>query len=232
MSEFFNTKLSMRGLRRREAVVMDASQTKSMAFSLKENDTDALTIGPYLQKKVGPAELQNKTHFNAAEIKTLYRAFKATAPSTVIHRDLLRNIFREFFRRGDVEHYADLVFNAINTSHTGSITFSEYLTCLSVLCRGSTDEKINWIYGIYDPLDKGYVSCERVQHVMTAVADLVGVHKRSMSRPDLDVKCAREVFQRFNPNSEGVIRKRDFLEKCKTDPYMCDSIDVFKSILF
>ncbi|CAD5220942.1 unnamed protein product [Bursaphelenchus xylophilus] len=222
----------MRGLRRREAVVMDASQKKSMAFSLKENDAEALIIGPYLQKKVGPAELQNTTRFNAAEIKTLYRAFKATAPSTVIHRDLLRSIFREFFRRGDVEHYADLVFNAINVSHTGSITFSEYLKCLSVLCRGSMEEKIEWIYNIYDPLGKGYVSCERVQHVMTSVADLLGTHKRKPSRPEIDVKCAQEVFQRFNPNSDGVITKKDFLEKCLNDPSICESIDVFKSILF
>jgi hypothetical protein len=36
---------------------------------------------------------------------------------------MFRNIFSEFFRRGDVEHYADLVFNAINTSQGGFITF-------------------------------------------------------------------------------------------------------------
>lgn len=105
--------------------------------------------------------------------------------------------------------------------------------CLSMLVRGSLEEKVEWIYRLYDPLDKGYVSCDRVQHVMTAVSDLLDASKRREgARAAGDGRDALAVFQRFQPEPGGLIRKADFLARCRSDRAIGESIDAFRSVIF
>lgn len=120
---------------------------------------------------------------------------------------MFRGIFSELFRRGYVAQYADLVFNAINTSRkfllwrifspfiaeNGFITFPEFVRSLSILSRGSLEERIEWVYRLYDPLKKQYVSWHNFLHILTAVNDLVEIGKRQFT-PGEDVKRAQELF--------------------------------------
>lgn len=123
--------------------------------------TEALFL---INRRIGLNQLIKETRFTAQELKAMYRSFKIMSPSALIHRETFRNIFAEFFKRGDVEHYADLVFNAINTSQSGFITFpvsfiqichynvylKEYALSLSILWRGTLVSffryriKFNW----------------------------------------------------------------------------------------
>lgn len=122
----------MRGFSRRKALAEPVKIAFSLSKSilmhiwslndLAESDAQADSLF-ILNKRVGLSQLVNETHFTSKELKALYRSFKTTTPSAFITRDMFRNIFNEFFRRGDVEHYADLVFNAINLSQNGFITF-------------------------------------------------------------------------------------------------------------
>lgn len=45
--------------------------------------TDSLFI---MNKRVSLNQLVKETHFNAKELKALYRGFKTTTPSALIHR--------------------------------------------------------------------------------------------------------------------------------------------------
>lgn len=45
---------------------------------------------------------------------------------------------------------------------------------MSVLCRGSLEEKIDWIYNLYDPQKSGYISWHRLYYIITAIDDLIG----------------------------------------------------------
>lgn len=104
---------------------------------------------------------------------------------------------------------------------------------MSTLCRGTLEEKIEWMYRLYDPMNKGYVTCERMQHVMTAVCDLFGTQKRRTSdRIDNDEKYAQEIFLRFSNDFSSILSKKHFIEKCTNDPAIASSIDVFRSVLF
>ena len=125
-----------------------------------------------LEKTAG-LQLTRETHFTSTELKLLYRAFKASAPSAVVDRDRLRAIFGEIFRQGDPERFSDLVFTATNVSRSGFITFAELARSLSALCRGSPDERLEWLHRLYDPLSVG-LTWQAIFFVMSAVDDLVG----------------------------------------------------------
>jgi Ca2+-binding EF-hand superfamily protein len=139
-------------------------------------------------------QLTKETYFSANELKALYRTFKSTAPSALISRAQLHTIFAEFFKRGDVENYADLIFNAINTSQNGYINFNEFSRTLSTLCRGTSEEKVEFIYRLYDPMGQGSVSWQMILHVITATQDLVEIGRRQNSSPEENIKRAQQLF--------------------------------------
>lgn len=64
----------------------------------------------------------DETYFNRKEIKTIYRKFKETSTTAIIHRDIVRNLFMCLFN-GDTEHYADIIFNSFDVDNNGAITF-------------------------------------------------------------------------------------------------------------
>ncbi|KAI6176623.1 EF-hand domain and EF-hand domain pair-containing protein [Aphelenchoides bicaudatus] len=217
----------MRGFKRRKALV----ETNKITFSLVDNDTaetDSLFI---LNKRVSLTELTRETHFSSNELKSLYRSFKNFVPSALLSRDTFRFIFGEFFRRGDVEHFADLVFSAINLSQTGFITFPEYVRSLSALCRGTLEERLDWVYRLYDPLRHQSVSWQNFLHLLTAVNDLVELGKRNNFTPEQNIKRAQEMFSKFNHNINEVVSKEQFIKICSADPTICDSISRLHSVL-
>lgn len=60
---------------------------------------------------------------------------------------------------GDASLYAHYVFNAMFSEalkkNNGQITFSDYACALSLLCRGSVVDKIQWIFTLYDTKKDG-----------------------------------------------------------------------------
>ena len=60
---------------------------------------------------------------------------------------------------GDASLYAHYVFNAMFSEalkkNNGQITFSDYACALSLLCRGTVADKIQWIFTLYDTKKDG-----------------------------------------------------------------------------
>ena len=164
-------------LRRRQAVlVQDPNERNILIKSLNDPENAYLVaIQLQLKKPISLKQMTDETHFNSKEVKAIYRTFKNTsmASSMVIHRDIIRNLFMGFFK-GDTEHYADLIFNTFDVDNNGAITFDKFLKAMSVLCRGSLDEKINWVYNLYDPQKCGFISWHRLYYIITAIDDLIG----------------------------------------------------------
>lgn len=50
------------------------------------------------------------------------------------------------------------------------------LMSLSTLLRGTTHEKLQWTFTLYDLNKDGYITKQEVQNVMIAVHELMGVH--------------------------------------------------------
>ena len=63
---------------------------------------------------------------------------------------------------GDPSKYAGLVFKSIDQNKTGTVTFGEFLEFLSVLSKGSVEEKMMWSFSFYDVNKDGVISREEM----------------------------------------------------------------------
>ncbi|TMS36505.1 hypothetical protein L596_003652 [Steinernema carpocapsae] len=157
----------MSGIRRRAALIHDGCKP------LSNSSLDLMTfLNTYQPASVSKAV--SETHFSRKEICSIYRGFKASALKSSMTRDGIRKMFAEMFPQGDSEHYADLVFATFQKSPSGFVSFLDFVKCLSVLCRGDIEEKLQWIYRLYDPDDSGKITWHRIFYVLQAIDDLVG----------------------------------------------------------
>ncbi|PAV88520.1 hypothetical protein WR25_07902 [Diploscapter pachys] len=172
-----------------------------------------------------------QTHFSKNEVRAIYRAFKETSPNAVINKEILREKFNELFPQGDIEHYSDLLFDTFDSDRSGTINFLEFVKALSVLCRGTLDEKLEWLYRLYDPKNTGEVTLHRLYYVITSMDDLMGRRARPVYTAEQKALRANLIFQKFDVGRKGRITKEDFMRICKSDRVICQSISALYTIL-
>uniref|UniRef100_A0AC35U8M2 EF-hand domain-containing protein n=1 Tax=Rhabditophanes sp. KR3021 TaxID=114890 RepID=A0AC35U8M2_9BILA len=216
---------------RRRAIAQSGSINKGKSTLLEANADIVQQLEMQMRRPVSLSKLVLQSKFTAKEIKAIYRAFKEASPNALVQRDLIRDAFVELFPRGDTEHYADLIFNTFDVDHTGMITFEEFITGMSVLCRGTLNEKIEWTYKMYDPTSTGEISWERLFFVITAMDDLIGCRAYPPANRELRVNHTNTVYKRFDPNNTGKITKKQFIDVCMVNPEIGDSINFLFTIL-
>uniref|UniRef100_A0A914DBK0 EF-hand domain-containing protein n=1 Tax=Acrobeloides nanus TaxID=290746 RepID=A0A914DBK0_9BILA len=108
---------------------------------------------------------------------------------------------------------------------------TEFVKTLSILCKGGLEEKFEWIYKLYDPTNSGFIHWERLFYIITAIDDLIGMKAKPRYTREQRVQRADEIFQKFDPHGTGMITKQQFLDICRSDKSICDSIFSLHTIL-
>ncbi|EFN69361.1 Kv channel-interacting protein 4 [Camponotus floridanus] len=171
------------------------------------------------------ASLCRATRFTEAELKRIYRGFKAECPTGVVREDTFKCIYSQFFPQGaNTSQYAHYVFNTLDQDHSGLLSFEDFVTGLSILSRGSIDEKLRWTFSLYDINGDGCITREEMTDIVTAVYELMG----KFSDPNLDHEGVRQkvdrMFQKMDGNRDGVVTLSEFLEACRADPDISTSM--------
>ena len=123
-----------------------------------------------------------ETQFSKEEVKCLYRAFKQECPTGekgigvyfmiftcastgISDEETFKEVYQKIFPLGDSSKYAGLVFRSIDQDNTGTVTFGDFMDFLSMLTKGSVEEKILWSFHFYDVNKDGFISKEEMVRV-------------------------------------------------------------------
>ncbi|GLH08996.1 Putative ca2+ sensor ef-hand superfamily [Gryllus bimaculatus] len=145
-----------------------AHETDILMFNVEE-ELDEFNIHVARHRPEELAKLAKTTKFTRKEIQLIYRGFKQECPTGMVDEDSFKNIFSQFFPQGDASQYAHYVFNTIKHNHTGKISFEDFLGILSKVSRGSVQEKLQWIFGLYDLNGDGLITKNEMLDVVTVV---------------------------------------------------------------
>ncbi|ELR19828.1 EF hand domain containing protein [Acanthamoeba castellanii str. Neff] len=112
-------------------------------------------------------ELKRKTHFDEVELEALFEQFKALATSK-------NGIDKDTFERClgplgvETNLITDRIFKFFDQDGNGTIDFSELVCGLSVLCKGTPEEKIKYAFKGYDLDGDGYIDKEELYKMFKA----------------------------------------------------------------
>ncbi|KAG1675639.1 Kv channel-interacting protein 4 [Nymphon striatum] len=116
---------------------------------------------------------------------------------------------------------------------------NEYLLMLSSMSRGSINEKLHWIFNLYDVDRDGYVTMRDMLELVSAVYDMMH-HCTRTSRASAAISKDKEVilhehvqrfFKKFDPDEDGIITRDKFMEKCLKDENIIKSLAVLDTVM-
>uniref|UniRef100_A0A1I7STT3 EF-hand domain-containing protein n=1 Tax=Bursaphelenchus xylophilus TaxID=6326 RepID=A0A1I7STT3_BURXY len=176
-----------------------------------------------------------KTKFSKREIQMIYRSFKQLCPSGIITKSTFQEIYAQFFPHGNTKRYSELVFRTLDRDTNGHITFEEFVMGLSAMTRGSTEEKLGWVFSLYDIHQRGMIGQQELSLVTLSMYDLLSKQIHSTpKREDIHAHAqhAFEKLQRLTGNgSKPFISRSEFVEACLQDEDLRCSIELFDTKL-
>ncbi|XP_017851884.1 Kv channel-interacting protein 4 isoform X2 [Drosophila busckii] len=174
--------------------------------------------------------LSRATRFSEDEIKRIYRGFKAECPTGVVKEDTFKVIYSQFFPQGaNPTLYAHYVFNTLDQDHSGIVSFEDFVQGLSILSRGSVEEKLRWTFSLYDINGDGFITREEMTDIVTAIYELMGRLPDECPEEEKIKGKVEHIFQKMDINRDGVVTMEEFLEACRNDEAISRSMSVFES---
>uniref|UniRef100_A0A8C2U9L3 Kv channel-interacting protein 4 n=1 Tax=Coturnix japonica TaxID=93934 RepID=A0A8C2U9L3_COTJA len=175
--------------------------------------------------------LEAQSKFTKKELQILYRGFKNECPSGVVNEETFKEIYSQFFPQGDSTTYAHFLFNAFDTDHNGSVSFEDFVMGLSILLRGTVQEKLNWAFNLYDINKDGYITKEEMLDIMKAIYDMMGKCTYPVLKEDTPRQHVETFFQKMDKNKDGVVTIDEFIESCQKDENIMRSMQLFENVI-
>ncbi|XP_030643895.1 Kv channel-interacting protein 4 [Chanos chanos] len=173
--------------------------------------------------------LQARSRFDRTELQILYRGFKTECPNGHLNEETFKNVFSLFFPQGDATRYAHFLFSAFDTNQSGSVTFEDFVMGLSVVLRGSVEEKLNWTFKLYDINKDGLITKEEMLDMMKAIYDLMGSCTNPRLKEDTPRQHVELFFQKMDRNQDGVVTLDEFIDCCRKDENIMKSLNIFEN---
>lgn len=242
------------GLKAQDHLQCDPAQAQSPSSPHSLNSSDwsdrdggghVLTPSPLLPDKIedelemtmvchrpeGLEQLEAQTNFTKRELQVLYRGFKNECPSGVVNEETFKQIYAQFFPHGDASTYAHYLFNAFDTTQTGSVKFEDFVTALSILLRGTVHEKLRWTFNLYDINKDGYINKEEMMDIVKAIYDMMGKYTYPVLKEDTPRQHVDVFFQKMDKNKDGIVTLDEFLESCQEDDNIMRSLQLFQNVM-
>uniref|UniRef100_A0A6Q2Z9V7 EF-hand domain-containing protein n=1 Tax=Esox lucius TaxID=8010 RepID=A0A6Q2Z9V7_ESOLU len=186
----------------------------------------------------GLDKLEAHSNFSKRELQVLYRGFKNECPSGVVNEDTFKQIYSHpqssnssLLFSTDASTYAHYLFNAFDSTHSGSIKFEDFVMALSILLRGSVREKLQWTFNLYDINKDGYINKEEMTDIVRAIYDMMGKYTYPALKTDTPRQHVDAFFQKMDKNKDGVVTLDEFILSCQEDENIMRSLQLFQNVM-
>ncbi|XP_075251919.1 neuronal calcium sensor 1-like isoform X2 [Convolutriloba macropyga] len=169
--------------------------------------------------------------FTKDEIKTIYRRFKQECPNGVLTEEIFRTVFQQFFPIGDTSQYAHFVYNTFKRNPSGDVTFASFVRTLSYMTKGSTGDKLTWIFNLYDIDRDGVLSHHDLRLILESMYFMVG---KDIEAEETTIKAQiNSIIEKMSTNPDNrEITKEEFIIYCSQNNQVEQSIQSYTCGLF
>lgn len=160
------------------------------------------------------SQLVKCTHFNRNELKKWYRGFIKDCPDGELDHKQFIDLYNKFFEGGNPSKFAGHVFRTFDVNDDHKIDFREFISSISVVTRGSVEEKLGWAFKIYDVDGNGYVSLDEIIKILESIHKMAGV---ITGEDEYDVTKIVEIFEKMDTDKNGFLTLDEFIHGAEED---------------
>ncbi|XP_014473919.1 PREDICTED: hippocalcin-like protein 4 [Dinoponera quadriceps] len=170
-----------------------------------------------------------RTGFSKDEIRRLYRAFKQFCPRGCATTGDLQPAYAKLFPVGDPSRYTRIVFHSFDKDGDGLVSFGDLLDATASIVNGSVDQKLSWIFGLYDLNGDGCITRREMLAIISATYEMVQSAQTITSQPAVNIQVDR-FFEKMDADRDGVVTKEEFVSGCKNDTIIYNQLSLFNKI--
>nr|XP_017204003.1 Kv channel-interacting protein 2 isoform X3 [Oryctolagus cuniculus] len=228
----------MRGQGRKESL-SDSRDLDGSYDQLTDSVEDEFELSTVCHRPEGLEQLQEQTKFHqgvrsvrsSRPISALSLVLLQECPSGIVNEENFKQIYSQFFPQGDSSTYATFLFNAFDTNHDGSVSFEDFVAGLSVILRGTVDDRLNWAFNLYDLNKDGCITKEEMLDIMKSIYDMMGKYTYPALREEAPREHVESFFQKMDRNKDGVVTIEEFIESCQKDENIMRSMQLFDNVI-
>eukprot|EP01119_Soliformovum_irregulare_P016309 TRINITY_DN46_c0_g1_i1.p2 TRINITY_DN46_c0_g1~~TRINITY_DN46_c0_g1_i1.p2 ORF type:complete len:234 (+),score=74.28 TRINITY_DN46_c0_g1_i1:57-758(+) len=225
---------------------MGASSTKSQK-PLSPRSTKGKEQFNGLMDKNVVANLQEQTNFDKVEVSKLYETFMSISNGGHTPLD------RETFRKGlgllesaglknlDDSPFVDRLFSLLDVNGDARVDLTEFITGLSLLCKGTPEEKLKFSFKAYDLDGNGFITKDELA-LMFKSAWIAGFRALCATHGNDDLSMedlnefseemanlfAENAFETLDQNGDGRLSFEEFKEFALAEPKITATLNGFK----
>jgi Ca2+-binding EF-hand superfamily protein len=204
---------------------------------------------PSLESRIDPGALKNlqeATHFDQVEVSKLYDVFHSLAPNGKVDKDTFKKGLEKLqsFGLKNIEGtpFAERLFHLLDVNGDGAVDLQEFISGLSMLCKGTVEEKLALSFKAYDIDGNGFISKEELA-LMFKSAWIAGFralcashgNEEQLSMEDLNEFSeemanlfAENAFDTLDTNGDGQLSFEEFKEFALAEPKITATLNGFK----
>lgn len=165
------------------------------------------------------SDLRKQTNFTEEELQQWYTDFKKDCPQGSLTKKDFAKVYAKFFPLGDATAFTEYVFRTFDSNRDGTISFREFMCGMSVLSKGTAEQKLSWIFSMYDINKDGYISRDEMLEIVEGINRMVGELPDVV--PPTDESTPREkvdkIFRNVDKNCDDQLSLEEFLDAAKND---------------
>jgi Ca2+-binding EF-hand superfamily protein len=171
-------------------------------------------------------KLQEMTHFDQKELTAMYKQFRKETPQGAINKSEFKEVMKQM---GVVDNFLqDLIFNVFDGNKDGTINFQEFVRALSVMTRGTPDEKLDFAFQMYDINNNGYITKDDITRIMDSFYKLVGpLVTFSGKKYESHEQLVEEFFELMDTTGDGKITLKEYKEGAMKNPDIIQGLKLF-----
>ncbi|XP_075239142.1 A-type potassium channel modulatory protein KCNIP1-like isoform X2 [Convolutriloba macropyga] len=177
---------------------------------MSHQDPDEIGADMIRHRPSSLKHLASTSGFSEEQLKILYRGFKQECPNGYLTETRLKNVMTQLFPFGDSSAYSKSLWRAINPSGLTLLSFEDFLTSLTVLLLGTLEQKIMWVFNLYDVDQDGSINVNDLGKTIEAIHDLIKPTNGTSANIEPFESTFRRSLSRLDTDRDGVISREEF----------------------
>ena len=140
--------------------------------------------------------------------------------------ETFQGIYEQYSPYAESDDYAALVFRVFDSDDASSIDFEDFIVALSVMTRGTLEEKMELAFKLYNFDRDGMISKSDMLVGVTAIYKTFGTKVQPPEDERTPLMWVEKMFGAMDEDGDGFLSVNDFREGCKRDSRIVEVLNL------